>query len=222
MYDPNKKARPEISPSDVCHRAFELIGVKKFEDAEKLLLSNMSKSDDDTAIALYHSTLGVLYKVKEDYKTAWKHYQRAEKLLPNDPALKIISARLLIDQFAEYSQAIKKAKKVVKLVPHNPVFLHQAYITIGLAELKKGEKKKAIESLKKSIGDDFHGFITGKNIDLHLVEGILRRGWGKQACFEFLEKALVFVKKIEEEAYIRLFSGMVEAFHADEEDEREG
>ena len=113
MIDPNKKNPLPVAPSEVCYRAFELIAAKQYEDAEKLLALNMSRTDDDAAIALYHSVMGVLFKVQGEFKTAWKHYERAEKLLPDDPAMKIISARLLIEQFAEYDQAIKKAKKGV-------------------------------------------------------------------------------------------------------------
>src|SRR3989338_10057724 len=116
---------------------------KRYDEAEKLLVGNMAKTDDESAIALYHSVLGVLFKLQGEYKTAWKHYERAEKLLPNDPALKIISARLLIDQFSECDQAIKKAKKVLRLFPDHPVFAHQAYTTLGLAFVKKGDRAKA-------------------------------------------------------------------------------
>ena len=85
MIDPNKKDPIPVNASDVCYRAFELIAAKQYSDAEKLLSGTMSRTDDDAAIALYHSVLGVLFKVQGEYKTAWKHYQRAEKLLPRDP-----------------------------------------------------------------------------------------------------------------------------------------
>ena len=141
MIDPNKKDKLPISAAEVCNRAFELMAGRQFDDAERLIANAMSKSDDDIAIAVYHSALGVLYKMKGEFKNAWRHYRRAEKLMPEDPALKIISARLLIDQFAEYGQAIKRAKKVMNIVGDNPVFMHQAYTTIGLAHCKKGDKK---------------------------------------------------------------------------------
>ncbi|MBI4126896.1 MAG: hypothetical protein HY465_05320, partial [Deltaproteobacteria bacterium] len=140
VIDPNKKEREPTKPSDVCYRAFELMKAKQYAETEKLLVNNLARTEDETAIALYHSTLGVLFKLQGEYRTAWKHYERAEKLLPKDPALKIISARLLIDQFNEYDQAIKKAKKVLSLIPDNPVFAHQAHITMGLAYVKKGQK----------------------------------------------------------------------------------
>ena len=197
-----------INPSDICHRAFELIATKQPEEAEKLLLHHLSKAQDDTAIALYHSVLGVMCKKRGEYKEAWKHYSRAEKLLPLDPALKLISARLLLEPFAEFRQALKKAQKVLELIPHNPVFVHQAHITMGLAYLKKGDRKKAVQELQHAMVNDFQGFITAQNIDFHLFEALWKKTWGKDERKIFLEKALAFAYITREEKFIQLFSQM--------------
>ncbi|MFH0800545.1 MAG: hypothetical protein V2A66_10260 [Pseudomonadota bacterium] len=212
MIDPNKKDPTSVSPSDVCYRAFELMAAKQYVDAEKLLAANMSRSDDDAAIALYHSAMGVLFKMQGEYKTAWKHYERAEKLLPDDPALKIISARLLIEQFAEYGQAIKRAKKVLDLIPGNPVFAHQAYTTMGLAHIRKGDRKKAVKMLGLSQCDDFRGFVSAKNVDFGLVEALVKRGVGIEACRVFLTKAKAFAEATREQQYINLLDRMLAAF----------
>lgn len=215
MIDPNKKEQLPINPSEVCYRAFELIKAKQYADAEKLLQGNMARTDDDAAIALYHSVLGVLAKVQGEYKTAWKHYERAEKLLPKDPAIKIITARLLIDQFAEYGLAVRKAKKALELIPGNPVFAHQAHTTMGLALCRKGDRKKAIEMLEASWGDDFRGFVSAKNIDFELIEALLKRGWGLPACRAFLVKAKAFAESMQEESHIDLLARMLDAFDQD-------
>lgn len=215
MIDPNKQEREPVDASEVCHRAFELIAAKQYSDAEKLLANNMARSEDDASIALFHSVMGVLYKVQGEYKNAWRHYERAEKLLPDDPALKIISARLLLDRFNEYSKAIKKAKKVLELIPENPVFAHQAYTTMGLAYCKKGDKRKAVSMLGKSMLGDFEHFVTAKNVDFHLVEVLLKRGWGVGGCKDFLEKARFFAEKTGEEGYVNLLDRMLGAFKAD-------
>ncbi|MFA4971108.1 MAG: hypothetical protein WC683_00750 [bacterium] len=212
MIDPNKKEPSQINPSDICYRAFELIAAKQYSDAEKLLAASMGRTDDDAAIALYHSVMGVLFKVQGEYKTAWKHYERAEKLLPRDPALKIISARLLIEQFAEYDQAIRKSKKVLDLIPENPVFAHQAYTTMGLAHLKKGDRKKAISFLVQSMGDKFKGFVSAKNVDLALVEMLIRRNAGLEECRGFLAEALSFAQACGEDLYVKTFAKMLDAF----------
>lgn len=212
MIDPNKKDPSQINPSDICYRAFELIAAKQYSDAEKLLAASMGRTDDDAAIALYHSVMGVLFKVQGEYKTAWKHYERAEKLLPKDPALKIISARLLIEQFAEYDQAIRKSKKVLDLIPENPVFAHQAYTTMGLAHLKKGDRKKAVSFLVQSMGGKFKGFVSAKNIDLALVEMLIRRNAGLEECRGFLAEALSFAQACGEDLYVKTFAKMLDAF----------
>lgn len=212
MKDPNKKTHAPVNPSDVCYRAFSLMREKQYDEAEKLLSANMAKTDDDAAVALYHSVLGVLSKLKGDFKAAWRHYDRAEKLLPDDPALKLISARLLIDEFSEVAIAIKKIKKVLDLMGHHPIFAHQAHTIMGLAFLKKSDKKKALESLLLSMRDDFTGLVTAQNIDLTLVEALLRKKTGEAECGAFLEKALVFAKQTNEEKFIGQFETMVQAF----------
>lgn len=212
MIDPNKKEELPINPSDVCYQAFRLMKSKKYDEAERLLNNNMGKTEDSIATALYHSSLGVLHKLKKDFKVAWRHYERAEKLIPKDPALKIIVARLLIEQFAQYDQAIARAKKVLKLLPNNPVFVHQAYITMGLASLKKRSKKNAIEALEKSMGNNFEGFVSAKNIDFQLVEMLLRNGWGVDGCFRFMNKALAFAKLKKEQEFVAAFEKMLAAF----------
>ncbi len=202
-----------INPTEVCYRAFELLKTKQFDDAEKLLSNCLAKIvDDDVASGLFHSTLGVLYKMKGEFKLAWRHYERAEKLIPNDPALKIISARLLIDEFSEFDQAVKKAKKVLALLPNNPAFCHQAHVTMGLAWAKKGDKKKALEALKKSMEGDFEGFITAKNIDFNLCEAVLKKGWAEKEAKAFLERAIAFAKKQEEPDWAETIQKMVDAF----------
>ena len=201
----------EINPTEVCQRAFALMQSKQYDDAEKLLANNLSKTAEDTAKGLYHSAFGVLCKLRSDYKEAWRHYQRAEKLIPNDPALKIIVARLLIDQFAEYDSAIKRAKRVLEIIPENVVFAHQAYTTLGLAYIKKSNKKQAVAMLIKSSEKGFDGFVTGHNIDFHLVEALLRKKWGRDECRHFIEKAHAFVQKTEETYLKETFQRMLDA-----------
>lgn len=208
----NSYCQVPVNPSEICYRAFELMQTKQFDEAEKLLNKSMSRVDDNVAAGLFHSALGVLYKLKGEPKTAWKHYQRAERLIPDDPALKIITARLLIDQFAEYDQAIRKVKKVLSAVSGNPVFAHQIYTTMGLSYLGKGQKKKAVEMLEKSIKGGFSGFVSAQNIDFSLVEMLLRRGLALEECRFFLKKALEFARSIREETWVELIDRMIKSF----------
>jgi len=201
-----------INPSEICTRAFELMQGKQYDEAEKLLNKMLGRVDDNVAVGLFHSSLGVLYKLKGEPKTAWKHYQRAEKLIPDDPALKIIMARLLIDQFAEYDQAIRKIKKIEDQVKNHPVFYHQVLITTGLAYLGKGQKKKATELLIRAMADDFRGFVSTKNIDFTLTEMLLRRSTAIAECRMFLEKARLFAEVHREPIWAELIDRMLEAF----------
>ena len=84
---------------------------------------------------------------------------------------------------------------------------------------KKGKKKDSLEMLMKSMGGKFDGFISPKNIDLNLVEGLLRKGWGEPECGQFLKVALDFSKESEEERYIVLFAQLLEAFEREYRDE---
>lgn len=210
---PETVAKEEvINPTEVCYRAFELMRARQLDDAEKLLVNCLSKTADDVACGLFHSTLGVLFKMKKEFKAAWRHYERAEKLIPNDPALKIISARFLVDEFSECDQAIKKARKVLELIPQNVVFRHQAYITMGLAYAKKGNKKKAIEMLSRSTDGDFEGFVTTRNIDFNLCETVLKKGWAEVEVKAFLEKAKKFAEVHKEADWVEIIQKMLKSF----------
>ena len=201
-----------VNPSEICFRAFELMQQKLNDEADRLLNSNMGKVDDNVSIGLFHSALGVLYKLKGEAKTAWKHYQRAEKLIPEDPALKIITARLLIEEYSEYDQAIKKVKKAQSFVKENPVFLHQIHVTLGLAYLFKGQKKKATMMLAKSMENDFAGFVSTQNVDFQLVEALLKQGVATNDCKTFLIKARTFASKQREETWVELIDRMINTF----------
>ncbi|MBI2982446.1 MAG: hypothetical protein HYY44_09215, partial [Deltaproteobacteria bacterium] len=138
------------------YEAFQKIKEKDFPAAEKILketLQGIEPAGDETRQALYHSTWGVLCKMKGEDKEAWRHYDLAEKLLPEDPSLKIISAKFLIERFAQFDTALKKLKKVLEIAKGSPSFEHQAHALIALAFLRKGEREKAVSSLKEAMND---------------------------------------------------------------------
>lgn len=203
---------PIIQPQEVCERAFALLRERRYGETEKLLANCLGKTTDPVATALFHSALGVCYRVQGEYKTAWKHYQRAERLLPEDPALKLISARLLIDEFAQYDQAIKKCRKVLALLPEHPVVVHHAWITIGLAYGRQGQRAKAIAALERAMAGDFRGFVMVKNIDFRLVEYCCRKGWALPQCRRFLEKAHAFAETAREDQWMATIAQMLAAF----------
>lgn len=201
-----------IQPQEVCRNAFALMREKQYVEAEKLLANCLTKTEDPVATGLFHSALGILYKLQGEFKMAWKHYQRAERLIPDDPALKLISARLLIEEFHEYDQAIKKCRKVLALLPAHLVVVHHAQVTMGLAYARKGNKRKALELLAESMTHDFHGFATTHNIDFHLVEWCCKKEWDLPLCRRFLEKAHAFAQSVHEEPWTHTIAQMLEAF----------
>lgn len=166
------------------------MAAKNYDEAERLLSTHMGKTEDPVALALFHSAMGVAAKLQGKFKEAWRHYDRAEKLLPTDPALKLISARLMIDQFNEFDSAIKKAKKVLAMLPKNRVMVHQAHTLMGLAYARQGKKSRALAELRTSIVDEFSGLVTTANINFALVEEVARRGWDNKLCRQFIETAL--------------------------------
>jgi len=197
------------------YKAFEWMRKKKLEEAEKCLQKGLeeAKAVKDLVLeGLYYSAYGVLYKIKKDFRQAWKYYERAEKLIPDDPALKIISSQLLIDYFGQYDTAIRKMEKVIKQVGKDVIFLHQAYTIQGLGYLKKGDKKKALEALKKSIGDDFKGLQTVANIDFRLMQEMAKKKTALDTCRLFLEKALAFAKGTKEKQNQKILEKMLEGF----------
>ncbi len=176
-------------------RAMNLIGEKNMDAAQAELLQGIEEANQSKNLvleALFYSTLGMLCRLKSDFKTAWRHYEKAEKLLPDDPSLKLISARLLIEVFSQCDTAIRKAEKALKLADKNFPIQHHAYTTLGLAYLKKGNRKKTLECLSNAVGNHFAGLISAANIDFRLLEALVLKKAGLPECRQYLEEALNF------------------------------
>lgn len=196
-------------------KAIELMAAHDFDSAEKELRSGISESgsaQDKVLEALFHSTLGILFKLKKDYKEAWRCYERAEKLLPHDPALKLVSARLLVEVFGQCDLAIQKAKKVLKIARNDWTFCHQAQATLGLAYLKKGDRRKAVTALERAMEGDFEGMISAGNIDFKLLEGLIRKNAGLPQCRSYIEKAIAFAQKTGEQRELNIFQQLITLF----------
>lgn len=200
-----------IQPQAVCLRAFELMRDRQFDDAEKLLANCLAKTTDPVSGGLFHSGLGVLEKLRGDYKAALRHYGRAEKLLPEDPSIKLIAARLLIDNYREYDQAIKKCRKAASLVPHHAVVVHHAKTLEGMAWAGKGNRGKAEAMLTESMIGDFQAFVTARNIDFQLVALCVKKQWGLVCCREFLTKARAFAESRHESPWVRTIDKILQA-----------
>jgi predicted Zn-dependent protease len=201
--------------SEKLQKAFNLMAAKKLDAAEAELnegITESEKAKDKVMEALFCSTLGILYKLKNESRKAWRQYHKAEKLLPHEPSLKLISARLLIETFHQYDTAIKKAQKVLKTAKHDRPFSHHAQTTLGLAYLKKGDKNRALKCLSEAMEGDFEGMISAANIDLKLLEALLIKKTGYEECRAYLEKALSFAKKMGEENNAKVIAWLLENF----------
>jgi tetratricopeptide (TPR) repeat protein len=201
------------------YKAFDFMAAKNLEAAETELNAGLDEAlsrKDNVLSALFYSSLGVLFKIRKDFQKAWKYYEKAEKLLPEDPALKLISARLLIDVFGQYDTAIRRCKKVLEISRSDPPFLHQANATMGLAYLKSGQRQQAIEALVAGMDSDFEGLMSASNIDMKLPEALLRKKAGVAECFIYLQKALQFAKQTGEDKFVDLYSRLLESFPHEE------
>ncbi len=195
--------------------AFQMMKLKDFGSAEILLKEGLQKAEEQNHLpqqALFYSTLGVLEKLKGNYKEAWRYYGKAEKLLPDDPSLKIIMAKLLMDQFSQYDAAIKKLKKVLEIAKGSGSFEHQAHATMAIAYLKKGEKAKAIEMFDLSVEDDFSRVTTAENLNFEVIASFLSRNLEIDRCRRYVEKALHLAKNRKEERPIRFLKKLLDSF----------
>ncbi len=203
--------------SQAFYKIFALLDQKKFDEAEKILKSELAQAEKETdpvTQAVYYSTYGVLCKLKKDYRKAWKYYEQAEKKLPEDPSLKIITARLLVEYFAQYDTVIKKMDKVLKLAASNFSYLHHAYTLKGMALFKSGKKKEAAEALRQSMGakNKFEGLETATNFDFQLVQEFLERGLERELCAEYLNAALVFAQNKKEPVFEKMIQYLLSKF----------
>lgn len=193
-------------------KAFELMNQKKLDEAEKVLDHGLQEAEslrDLILTGLYHSAYGVLYKLRKDFRKAWKYYEKAEKLIPEDPALKIISSRLLVEYFGQYDTVIRKMDKVIKMVEGNLPFLHQALCLKGLAFLRKGNKKRAVECLKQSMGKNFEGLESVANLDFKLLQELIKKKGDSTLCRQYLEAAQKLAKKTKETGHQQIIQSLL-------------
>lgn len=192
--------------------AFNKMKERDFSGAEQTLQDGLVRAQSNPMqAALYLSTLGVLHKLKNEPKEAWRYYEKAEKLMPDDPALKLIMSKFLLDQFAQYDTAIKRAEQALKLAKGSPSFEHQAHATLAMIYLKKGNKKEAIKMLDKAMEDDFSRIISAQNINCEILEAFMARNLEKERCQRYLEKALQLALTKKEQKQIQLFTKLLES-----------
>lgn len=194
---------------------FKLLSQKKFTEVYDQLCSLLKRAEESKNshdLGLVYSVFGMYYRSQKEYRKAWKSYEQAEKLIPHDPSIKLISTQLLIDQFAQYDLALRKIKKIKELAGNDFTFLHKAYTLEGLAYLKLGDQFQAIEAFKKSMGNHFEGLQTSYHLDLKLIEALMKKKLEPPLCKTFLEEALLFAKKKREKVYEKVIGKLLALF----------
>jgi tetratricopeptide (TPR) repeat protein len=190
MSGPKPPQKDDVIRDADLYLAFRLMKRKEYDGAEHHILEGIKKARremDETLEGLYNSALGVLYKLKKDFKKAYKYYQQAEKLLPEDNSLKLITTLLLIEEFGQYDTAVRKLDKILEAEKNDPAMVHHARAAKGLAYLKWGKKDKARECLETMLVEDFTKLRSAANLDFKLIEALLKKSLFVEACKAYLD-----------------------------------
>lgn len=195
--------------------AFRLMKRKDFDGAEARIMAGLKlarQAGQKNLEGVYFSALGVLYKLKKDYKKSYKYYQQAEKLLPDDHSLKVITAVLLIEEFAQYDTAIRKLANVIEASANDPAMLHHAKAVQGLAYFLMGKKDRATLCLDFLLAQDFQMLRSAANVDFKMVEVFLKKKFELDKCKIYLEKARKLAHKKNEKVYLAVIETLLDIF----------
>lgn len=192
--------------------SFRLMKAKDYDGAEEHLKCGLNKAKENQNQALegvYLSSLGVLEKLRKDYKKSYQYYQKAEKRLPDDHSLKIITASLLIYEFHQFETALRKLDKITSDANCDPSVWHHAKSLIAIASFLSGQKKKATEILKDVINQDFNQLRSASNLNYKVPEFFLQKNFETELCQSFLNKALQLAKSKNETVYQSVISDLL-------------
>lgn len=197
--------------------SLRLVRQKKFGEAEELL----TKTAQDEVItaeerAILYSTLGLIYKMQGKLAEADQTYSKAEAALPDDPLIKMIIARFLINDQGDYDRAMKKARHILKVGRGIPTLEHQGHALLGLSYLKKGLKRKASEMLTKAMKDDFGGLSSSENIDFQMVEAFVSRNLEINTCRRYIQAAINHARERREYRLMSLFQKLYDSLEVTE------
>ncbi|MBU1917923.1 MAG: hypothetical protein ABII18_04755 [bacterium] len=177
---------------------------KEFDAAKELIregLKEAAQKKDPVLEGLYHSALGVLFKLTGDYKKAFKSYQHAEQLIPDDHSLKIISAVLLVEQFKQYETAFRKLDKVLGLTK-DPAITHHALTTQAIALFHMNKKALSKDRFESATQADFSLLRFVANVDFKAVDLFTRKGFELHLCKKYLTNALGLARGNNDSTYI--------------------
>lgn len=194
---------------------FQWMKEKKYDQAQIKIEEKMKFAQahaDKNSEGILLSMLGMLYKLKLDVKTSYKYYQLAEKCLPDDATLAMISARLLVEEFNQCETALRKIDKIILNTTHDPVMQHHALALKALAYFKMGKKPKAKEALQSLIEYDFSLLRSSSNVDYKTCESFLAKGFEVGLCLQYLEKCLQLAIQLKEKTMQKVLSRLIDIF----------
>jgi len=202
----------EIVDNKFIKNAFRLMTTKDYDSAEEELKKGYAEAvdiEDDDLLGLFFSAFGVLYKLRGDFKKSYKFYQQAEKLLPENHSLKIITSILLIEQFKQYDTAVRKLEKILQSGITDPAIKHHVLLKMALGYFKMSEKDKAKACFENVIASDFNELRSALNIDFKTVEAFVEKEYALDRCEKFLNKALKLAKSKKEANYIKMIEALL-------------
>jgi tetratricopeptide (TPR) repeat protein len=186
---------------------------KDFDGAERRLKEGLAKvrsQKNATFEGLYLSAMGVLFKLKRDFKESYKYYQQAERLLPDDNSVRIISATLLIQEFKQHDTAIRKLKKVIESAPGDIAIAHHALALLGVAYLSMGKKPLAKQVLEEVLKQDFTKLSSSAYVNYKFPEICVAKNFEPELCLEYLRKAAVLADLRREGGYKHVITQLID------------
>lgn len=193
--------------------ALQQVQRRNYDAAVKILQTGIDSGNAaGEELAVLYSTLAMIQKKQGQVDQAWTSYQRAEQAAPDDPVLKVITARFLLNERAQYEQAIKRARLILKAAKDVPSLRHQAQTIMGLAYFRKGQQKKAIEMLEAAMRDNFSGMASAENIDFNLVEALVRDQSAIAQCQQYLRAACNLARQHREFKALTVFQKVLDSF----------
>lgn len=210
--------QPKPAPTDSViddkdlYLAFRLMKAKDFDGAGARLKEGVAKArsqKNTTSEGLYLSAMGVLFKLKRDFKESYKYYQQAERLLPDDNSVKIISATLLIQEFKQHDTAIRKLKKVLESAPGDIAIAHHALALLGVAYLSTAKKPQAKQVLEEILKQDFTKLSSSAYVNYKFPETCVAKNFELELCLEYLRKASSLADLRRESSYKHVISQLI-------------
>lgn len=192
--------------------AFSKMKQNEYQEAQDLLEKGYDRaveSDNQPVQGVYLSAQGLLLKLQGDFKKAYKIYQKAEKLLKDDPSIKIITATLLIDQFKQFDTAVIKLDKVLASEP-DPGVKHHALSLKARALFGLGKKKQAKECFEDLLTLNFESLGFAANLDFQTAQFFVGKAFETDLVKDYLKKSLTLAQEKNEKALTAVIQALID------------